>query len=257
MRDGTTGPIRKSETFWGKIRDKKRKGENTWDNARFVLADVPLDYHEVKRILPWAMRPSNPPMATLFIAHYTGVSFPLFPYHEAALLIHVRTPLGTGIHCCWMIVDDDTALILGRELLGYPKKMGVFKFNEEKDTVRASVSRRGTQVISIEGIRAPKETAPQPVFNCKTFNIGGMGQFFAVNPVWMFRPREVIHEYYRADIKLTLNDSDYDPISRLVAGEPQNGRIVVMDIPGDSSYMVPVGLAGPKWFSNTFNLRFR
>lgn len=51
----------------------------------------------------------------------------------------------------------------------------------------------------------------------------------------MFRWREVIHEYYRADIKLTLNDSDFDPISRLVAGEPQNGRIVVMDIPGDSS----------------------
>jgi len=73
----------------------------------------------------------------------------------------------------------------------------------------------------------------------------------------MFRGREVIHEYYRADIKLILNDSDFDPISRLVAGEPQNGRIVVMDIPGDSSYMVPVGVAGPGWFGRTFNMQFR
>jgi acetoacetate decarboxylase len=247
----------KEATFWKTIREKARKHENTWDNARFVLVDVPLDYHEVKRILPCGMKPSNPPMATLFICNYPKVSFPIVPYHEAAMLIHVRTPLGAGIHCCWMIVDDDTALILGREMLGYPKKMGDFEFDEKDGNIQASVSRRGVKVMDITAKRGLPQNPKPPVFDIKTFNVGAMGQFFALNPIWVFRAREVIHESYQADIKLTLNDSGFDPISRLVTGEPQNGRFVVMDIPGDGAYMAPVGFAGPGWFGRTFNMRFR
>jgi acetoacetate decarboxylase len=243
--------------FWKIIREKARKHENTWDNARFVLADVPLDRDEVKKILPWGMKLTDPPIATLFICNYPKVSFPIVPYHEAAMLIHVNTPLGAGIHCCWMIVDDDTALILGREMLGYPKKMGVFEFNEKDGDVHACVSRRGVNVMDITAKRGSPQTPNPPVFDIKTFNVGAMGQLFAVNPIWVFRPREVIHESYQADVKLTLKDSAFDPLSRLVAGEPQNGRIVVMDIPGDSPYMAPVGFAGPGWFGRTFNMRFR
>jgi acetoacetate decarboxylase len=247
----------KEKTFWENIRGKALKHENTWDNARFVLADVPLDYNELKRILPWGMKPASPPMATFFICDYPKVSFPIVPYHEAAMLIHVRTPLGEGLHCCWMIVDDDTALILGREMLGYPKKMGVFEFDEKEGTVHASVSRRGVRVITIEAKRGLPQNTKPPVFNIKTFNVGAMGQLLVINPIWMFRPREVIHESYMADIKLSLNSSGVDPISRLIAGEPRNGRIVVMDIPGDSPYMAPVGVTGPLWFGRTFNMRFR
>jgi acetoacetate decarboxylase len=244
-------------TFWKNIREKTMKHENTWDNARFVLADAPLDHQEVKKILPWGMKPSDPPMATLFIADYNTVSFPIVPYHEAAMLIHVCTPLGTGIHCCWMIVDDDTALILGREMLGYPKKLGVFEFVENDGNIHASVSRRGVRVMDITAKRGLPQDPKLPVFNIRTFNVGAMGQFFAINPIWVFRPHEVIHESCKADIKLTLNDSAFDPIARLVTGEPQNGRIVVMDIPGDGAYMAPVGFAGPGWFGRTFDMRFR
>jgi acetoacetate decarboxylase len=243
--------------FWKNIRDKAMKHENTWDNARFVLADVPLDDQEVRRILPWGMKPSDPPVATLFIADYNTVSYPIVPYHEAAMLIHVRTPLSAGIHCCWMTVDDDTALILGREMLGYPKKLGVFEFDEKDGVIHASISRREVRVMEMTAKRGAPQNPKPPVFNIKTFNVGAMGQFFALNPIWVFRPREVIHESYKADIKLTLNDSAFDPVARLVAGEPQNGRIVVMDIPGDGAYMAPVGFAGPGWFGRTFDMRFR
>jgi acetoacetate decarboxylase len=245
------------DSFWKKIRTKAIRHEKTWENARFVLADVPLDHYEVLKILPWGMKPSDPPLATLFIADYPKVSFPIVPYHEAAMLLHVRTPLGSGIHCCWMIVDDDTALILGREMLGYPKKMGIFEINEKEGTVHASVSRRGVRVMDIQAKRGQSQDPNPPVFNIKTFNVGAMGQFFAFNPIWVFHPREVIHESYKADIKLTLNDSVFDPIAALVAGEPRNGRIVAMDIPGDGAYMAPVGFAGPGWFGRTFNMRFR
>jgi len=216
-----------------------------------------LDFQEVARILPWGMKPSAPSMGTLFLADYPKVSYPLFPYHEAALMIHVCTPLGEGRHCCWIIVDDDPALILGRELLGFPKKTGRFTFEEQEGNIRASVSRRGITVASIAAVRKESETAPLPVFDYKTFHIGGMGQFMAVSPIWLFRPKEKIHESYRAEVRLTIEESDCDPIKRMVAGDPQNGRIVVMDIPGDSHYLLPVGVAGPVWFGRTFAMRTR
>jgi acetoacetate decarboxylase len=172
-------------------------------------------------------------------------------------MVHVRTLLGSGRHCCWIIVDDDPAMILGREMLGYPKKTGVFTFEEENGTTRASLTRRGVTVVSIKAARGEREVSPQPVFNYRTFHTGGMGQLLALSPVWMFRPRETIRESYQADIELTLNDSAYDPLTRLVAGQPRNGRIVRMDIPGDSPYMLPVGFAGPAVFGRTFNMRFR
>lgn len=226
-----------------------------WENARFVLADVPLDRREVKRILPWGMRPSEQPRATLFIVDYTKTSFTV-PYREAAVLVHVRTPLGSGLHCPWMIVDDDTGLIYGREILGYPKKLGIFTFEEDGDLITASVSRRGVEVMRIEARRTQAQDPSPPVFGRKTFNAGGPGQLFILQPIWLFRPKEVIHESYSAEVKVLLGESEYDPIARLVNGDPINGRFVVMDILG-SSYNLPVGLAGIRWFVNTFFLRFR
>jgi acetoacetate decarboxylase len=246
-----------TDNFWMEMGNKRKKRLNTWNNARLVLADVPLDLREVKKILPWGMRPSSPPMATLFFANYPDVSYPLLPYKEAAMMVHVRTPLGRGRHCCWIIVDDDPAMILGREMLGFPKKTGSFTFDEKKDIINASVTRRGISVLSMKAVRGARESDPGPVFNFKTFHFGGMGQWMALSPVWMFRPREIIHDSCRADITLAINDSAYDPLARLVDGEPKNGRIVVMDIPGDSPYMLPVGCAGPGVFGRTFTMRFR
>jgi len=226
-----------------------------WENARFLMADVPLDPKEVKRILPWGIKPSDPPIATLFICNYPKTAFTV-PYKESAVLIHVRTLLGEGLHCCWMPVDDDTALIYGRELLGFPKKMADIVYEEEGDHVSASVTRRGVTVLSMEGRRGAAQNDPPPVFNVKIFNAGGLGQYFAINPIWLFKPNEKIHESYDAEVTVSLNMSDYDPIARMVAGEPIRGRMAVIDILS-GSYIIPVGLTGYRMFVNTFNMRFR
>jgi acetoacetate decarboxylase len=104
-----------------RIRRAIKDGVKLWEGARFILVDAPVDEKEARRILPWGMKPVDPPMATLFVADYPRTAFSA-AYREAAVLIHVKTPFGRGLHCCWMVVDDDTALILGRELLGYPKR---------------------------------------------------------------------------------------------------------------------------------------
>ncbi len=226
-----------------------------WENCRWVLADVPLNKKETNRMLPLLMRVSDPPTATFFIVDYTKPAFTV-PYREAAMLIHVKTPFGQGLHCCWMAVDDDTALIYGRELLGYPKKGAEFEFNETDEGIKASVTRRGVKVLEIEAMRGEKEEKTAPVLGYKTFNCGGPWQAPALNPIWLFKPNEVIHEACKADSTVALDDSELDPVARMVSGPLRRSRIAVTDILG-SHYMLPVGIAGLKWFSNTFNMRFR
>lgn len=226
-----------------------------WENAHFLLADVPVHEDAVRKILPLGLRPSDPPLATLFICDYKKTAFTV-PYKESAVLIHVRSPLGEGYHCCWMPVNDDTAMIYGRELLGYPKKMADIVFEEDADHISASVARRGIKVLSMEGRRGAAESSPAPIFNVKTFNVGGLGQFMAINLVWLFRPMEIIHESYEAEVSVSVAESECDPIAQLVAGDAIRARMAVIDIPG-APYLVPVGFTGIFWSNRTFFMRYR
>jgi acetoacetate decarboxylase len=228
-----------------------------WEDTTFILIDVPLNPDETKKILPLFMCPDKPYRATFFIAKYPRTAF-TGAYNEAALLVHVCTPLGKGVYCPWMIVNDDTAMIYGRELLGYPKKMADIPFDDDGKKITASLTRRGVKVISVSAERVKKEDNPGPVLQIKTFNIGGMLQSYFVNPIWMFKPREIIHESYTAKATLDIMHSDYDPIRDLIAGysHPMDARIAKTDILG-SRMIFPVGLTGWRTFVNTFNLRFR
>lgn len=101
------------------------------------------------------------------------------PYHESAILLTVEHNGKTALHCPWMLVDSDRALIAGREILGFPKKMGQFSFTvsvpstepgasaetfsvrdpdfnvtemmERDATVAAEVWRRGVKLVSMSG----------------------------------------------------------------------------------------------------------
>jgi acetoacetate decarboxylase len=228
-----------------------------WEDTTFILVDVPLNPEESNKILPLLMCLDRPHRATFFIAKYGRTAF-TGTYNEAALLVHVCTPLGKGVYCPWMIVNDDTALIYGRELLGYPKKMAEIPFDDDGKIINASLTRRGIEVISVSAERVKKEDNPGPVLEMKTFNFGGMWQSFAYNPIWLFKPREVIHESYTAQALLDIRQSDYDPIRDLIADykNPLDARIVKTDILG-SRMIWPVGITGVRVFGNTFNLRFR
>lgn len=232
-----------------------RERRNLWDNARFIMTDLPLHRKKAQKWLPFGMRLTETPTATLFIANYTKTSFTV-PYKEAGMLIHVKTLFGRGVHCCWMVVDDDTALIYGRELLGFPKKMADISFEESGNRIQGVVRRRGAGLISMTGERGEKQQPPPPFLGRKLFNAGGLGQFFAFNPVWMLKTIEKIHASYTSPVVAALEVSEFDPLADIIAGDPFNGRIVVLDIFG-GKYLLPVGFAGPIWLERVYNLRLR
>jgi len=228
---------------------------NLWENARFLTAEIPLDKENTQKILPLGMRLSNPPRGFLFIVDYKAPSFTV-PYKEAALIIHVKTPFGKGIHCPWMVVDDDTAMAYGRELLGYPKKMANITFEEDGDTIRASVSRRGIKVLELSGVCGADIESPPPVLDLKTFNVGGLGQCFFFNPIWLFRPKEFLNSSREAAVNVTIQESESDPIANFVSGDSISGRFSVLDIQG-TRYYLPVGITSPIFFGRTFFMRFK
>lgn len=229
-----------------------------WENGHCVLIDVPIKAQEAKKLLPMGLRLQDSNRATFFIADYAKTAFTT-PYRECALLLHVRSRLGgAGIHCAWMIVNDDTALIYGRELLAYPKKMGAITFSETDRVITSETSRRGVNLSSVKAIMQEEEKYPDPVTAVKIFNTGGMGQFLAFNAVWLFKFVEHIHTSYKATAELNIADSPYDPIRKLIAdyANPLPARIAKVDILG-WHYMLPVSLAGPRNYANTFEYKFR
>ena len=228
-------------------------GVKLWEGARFILADLPIDRKAAGEILPFGLWPTDPAKMTLFVANYPKTSFTI-PYQEAAILIHCRSLLGRAVHCPWMVVNDDTALIYGRELLGYPKKWAEIKFEESGRHISASVTRRGVEVINIEAEKGKPEAKPEPVFHRKTINAGGLGQFLLFQLMWLIKPIEVIYESDQAEVQLEIRESAFDPLASLKPGPPQNGRFAVTDILG-SKILLPVGIVGPAWLKRTFTWR--
>jgi acetoacetate decarboxylase len=77
-----------------------------------------------------------------------------------------------GAYCLAMPVTNDLALILGREIFGYPKKMGTIFFKRQQDTVEGWTERRGVRLLEVraqltgrlnqEGAEAAMQTVFQP-----------------------------------------------------------------------------------------------
>ena len=89
-------------------------------NAEMLFATFETDADIVKRILPRPLLPSSDNSATVFVAKYPETNFGCV-YNEGALLVDCEYKGERGAYCLSMPVDDDMALIGGREIFGYPK----------------------------------------------------------------------------------------------------------------------------------------
>jgi len=223
--------------------------------ARFVVMELPVIAENARRLLPLGLFLSRSPRATLFLVDYTNPTFSI-PYLEAGLLLHVRTPIGSGVHCPWIVVNEDTPLIYGWQTLAYPKKLAELSLEEDGNILHAHCRRRGVEILRLEARRGEPLAEPGPVFDQRTFNVGGVMQMLGLQPVWASRLRETPTQAHQLSVDLEIQDSQWDAIARLVRPEPVEAYSLVEDIAG-ARYLLPVGLAGPRWLANNFNLRLQ
>ena len=206
---------------WFRMLREMRSDESLlYEDARFVVVDLPLRRDAVRKILPRMLWQATPTTGTLIVADYPRVSG-IESYREALLLVRVQSLFGSGVHCCWIVLDDDTAIFYGREFAGYPKKSATIDWSSEDGNVSATVARRGVSVIELEArciSQAPAE--PLPVFELRHFNAGGLGQWPGLIPIWCFKPEETIKETRAAEVSLILRDSRYPGCQRHVRQSP-------------------------------------
>lgn len=118
--------------------------------AELMLATFKTDYQIALEIVPRPLSPIREALATAFVAKYPETNFDCV-YNEGALFIHCEYKGEKGLYCLSMPVDDDMALIYGREQFGYPKKLAdKITLNETTGSVVGSVVRKGTEILRIE-----------------------------------------------------------------------------------------------------------
>jgi acetoacetate decarboxylase len=119
----------------------------------FYDAEILMVYFEtkpevLKRLLPAPLQPAKVPVAAAFVANYPKTNFSL-PYLESALFLLAEYSGEEGAYCLAMPVTDDMALIGGRELFGYPKKMANIQLKREGAKVEGWTERHGIRFFEV------------------------------------------------------------------------------------------------------------
>jgi len=71
-------------------------------------------------------------------------------YAEGGVVVPITFQGRPGGHVLYEIVTNDDAMAAGREIWGYPKKMGEVAWSASDTTIKASLSRRGVSLIDID-----------------------------------------------------------------------------------------------------------
>ncbi len=199
----------------------------TWMGAEVVWADIPVDAGAARAVLPPGLALDGDATATVFVADYPFTTFGSV-YREAAVLLHCRDDKGPHLHCPWMAVDDDTALILGRELLGFPKKMAEMALDVDGGQVTATATRKGVELIRIEGTLGADDDAPPALFDRRFVNLFGS----IVTDMCLIEvpaSGERFHSCRRGEGKVVLESGERDPLGLFAGPVEATIRHAVLD----------------------------
>ena len=222
-------------------------------DAHYLTAVVEIDPVKMRRWLPGGVSLAEPATADLFCAWFPDCNYGS-AYREAGLFVHIKTGFGpfaaTGIHCPWMILDDDTALILGRELLGYPKKMGEIAWSIDGDSITAAANRRGASLLRMHGALGDVIDSPPPILGRPHRNVVG-----TVAPhLIAFTPGEHVIEVRSANLEVFIGSSERDPLHDMGIGRVIESRLHRVDLSAGSP-PIPIRPLLPTFTTSRLNGR--
>ncbi len=224
-----------------------------WIGARVLTADLPIDKEAAEAVLPPGLTLVDPPTATVFVASYPATTFGSV-YREAGLFLHAQDARGPALHCVWMVVDDDTALILGRELLGMPKKLADITLDERGDRVVGLVRRKGTEVLRVEADLGVADPDPPAMFGRRMVNLFG-SIIDGMKLLDLPSSRETIHAARRGHGTVQLSSSDRDPLGELAGSVEVDVRFLVMDFGSSQGQPEVLGAVDSAWSLTRFFAR--
>lgn len=233
-----------------KAKERMARMEYDFYDAEMVYVLFRTDPDVVKQIVPEPLKPSAEPYATAFVARYPKTSFGSV-YNEAALFVTAEYGGEMGGYCLAMPVTEDMALIGGREIFGFPKKIAdEISLEKTENGVRGRCVRRGVELMDLS-MPFEEEVEPEKgveMLRTLTGQEGGEGwkaiaynfKFFLsprssdfdykprlVKQVSTFRPSSKIKMSSRFDLK--LKSSETDPLAEIPVKEPVMGMYGVFN----------------------------
>ena len=179
----------------------------------------------VKRLLPPPLKPAKDSFGGAFVANYPRTNFGV-TYLESALFLLAEYNGEEGAFCLAMPVTSDMALILGREVFGYPKKMAdifirregnrvegwterhVTRFFEARARLTGKFNSEDAQKIMMERMASQMDMV---VYNFKFFPSPGRDGFDynprLIREVVQLRPNSL--EMGEAELTFRTSDHDY------------------------------------------------
>jgi acetoacetate decarboxylase len=134
--------------------------------AEMVVVLARTDPKVVAAVLPKPLRVPKEPVVSAFVARYPQTNFGV-DYSEGARFVGAEYRGEQGLYCLAMPVDDDTAMIGGREQFGFPKKIADhISLERDGSRVVGSVVRHGVEILHIEG-DAHQDVTPEPMWGTR------------------------------------------------------------------------------------------
>lgn len=247
------------ETLRSGIREWRALGvgeKHLWRDARMLFAQVPVDADAVRDWLPFGLTLAEPARATVFIGDYPHTTFAPH-YQEAALLLHARLfGVIPVVFCPWMVLNNDRAMILGREMLGLPKKLALVSFSERRGKITGSVVRHGVELLRIEGRVAGAVEKPKPGLGQAVVGLRGLLNVLLPAHLLLFHPRETVHDCHAlTQASVVLRSGEDDPVG-IAAGPASDITVRTCDI-GAGLLPLRVFPVSPLFLAHAMKLRLR
>ena len=237
-------------------------------NVRVMLFTIDVTADALRDWLPPGLKPGPRPRAHFWIGDYDphacGVA-----YREAAIMVEAQRHGRMVAHCPWAVVDDEAPLIWGRDMMGYPKKMGTIDIERNEDSFEVQVSRRGERLWRISGEVDPGTDLGVDNFPLPTEVINVWGIPFTPALLIKYENTHNLKYHHPITANLEITSGTYDPLGSLTA---HNGPVVaahsfktdlVVPQPSRLPYwlwgmfgiMKPIGFTSPLWVLRSYLFR--
>ncbi|MFX0108984.1 MAG: acetoacetate decarboxylase family protein [Candidatus Hodarchaeota archaeon] len=199
-------------------RTRRYAGGYKLSNASMIIAMFTTTEDAIREIVPPPLEPGPILMASAYVAEFRESNF-CPPYNEAAVFLPVQYKGEAGSYCVSMPVDNDLAMIGGREIYGYPKKIAEsISVERTGDTAKGICIRRGIPIIEIEVTLTDvmEERSPQgPHFLVKSI-LDERGLGVGMKPLLVRQQnRTELQKLEIGEGTVTFHESQYDPLHQI------------------------------------------
>lgn len=131
-------------------------------DGRMLYIPFTTDESFVAEVLPPGLRPGGGP-ASLTVGEWRRSN--AGPYRAAFLMVSAvpeqRKDL-IGSYCLSFFINDDSAILFGRPMMGEPKKLADIDFAIRGTTLEARVRRFGTELVHVTATLGAELPVPEP-----------------------------------------------------------------------------------------------